>query len=269
MVKFMCLASGSSGNCYYLGTEEGGLLIDVGIPLSDIQKALQTKKISLERGDIKAIIITHDHADHTRTVGILSSRYHLPVYSSKEVHRAIANCRYIHEDLSPYRRYVSCKEAFELIGFKVHAFQVPHDSKNNFGYFFQKGAFGFTLATDIGEATEDIIHYCRQASYLVIEANYDEDMLFSGNYPNFLKKRVASPRGHLSNRESAELLARVYHLDLKKVWLCHLSKENNHPELCLKTISSRLFMEGIRVGKDIIIETLKRHTPSELYQFED
>ncbi len=265
----MCLASGSSGNCYYLGNENGGMLIDVGIPLNDINKALVHEGINLKNGAIKAILITHDHADHIRTVGQLASSYHCPVYASERVHRAIANCRYIYEDLSPYRRYVSLDENFDILGFQIKAFPVPHDSKENYGYHICLRDFKFTLATDIGEITPDIKHYSALADYLVVEANYDEDMLFSGNYPAFLKKRVSGPFGHISNRETANLLAEIYHHKLKKVWLCHLSKENNNPDLCLKTINSRLFLEGVRVGKDLEVITLKRHTPSPMYLLED
>ncbi len=265
----MCLASGSSGNCYYLGNENGGILIDAGIPLADISKALNHEGINLKNGTIKAILITHNHADHIRTVGQLTSLCHCPVYASEKVHRAIAHCRYIYEDLSPYRRYLSLDEETNILGFQVKAFLVPHDSKENFGYHIRLRDFKFTLATDIGEITADIEYYSSLANYLVVEANYDEDMLFSGNYPAFLKKRVSGPLGHISNRETADLLAKIYHQDLKKVWLCHLSKENNSPELCLKTIDNRLFLEGIRAGKDLDLMTLNRHTPSPMYLLEE
>ncbi len=265
----MSLASGSSGNCYYLGNENGGMLIDVGIPFNDINKALLHEGINMKEGAIKAILITHDHADHIRTVGQLSSTIHCPVYASHKVHRAIANCRYIYEDLSPYRRYVSLDEDFDILGFQIRAFAVPHDSKENFGYHISLRDFKFTLATDMGHITPEIKHYASLANYLVVEANYDEDMLFSGDYPAFLKKRVSGPLGHISNRETADLLAETYHYDLKKVWLCHLSKENNNPETCLRTLDARLFQEGIRVGKDLDLIILKRHTPSELYTLEE
>ncbi len=261
----MCLASGSSGNCYYLGNENGGILIDVGIPIKDIRKALIHEGVSLENGDIKAILITHNHADHIRTVGQIVSNYHCPVYASHKVHQAIANCRYIYEDLSAYRRYVSVEKPTELIGFTIESFVVPHDSKENYGYHISKDNFKFTLATDIGSITPAIEHYTAKANYLVVEANYDEDLLFSGDYPAFLKKRVSGPLGHLSNRETGELISKIYHQNLKIIWLCHLSKENNNPELCLKTIDARLFLEGIRVGKDLQLHTLKRHTPSQMY----
>ena len=106
------------------------------------------------------------------------------------------------------------------------------------------------------------------ANHLIIEANYDEEMLKFGTYPAFLKERVSSPTGHLSNREAAEFLATNYTPDLKNIWLCHLSRDNNHPELACKTINIRLFQEGIRVGKDVTLTALKRTTPSEIFEFD-
>ena len=136
------------------------------------------------------------------------------------------------------------------------------------GYHITKGDFRFTLATDVGHVTDDIADYISRADHVVLEANYDPEMLRSGSYPEFLKGRVASPQGHLSNDEAAELLARVYHTGMKNVWLCHLSKDNNHPDLCWKTVEQRLFAEGIRVGKDLSLTALKRTTASPMYLLE-
>ena len=110
--------------------------------------------------------------------------------------------------------------------------------------------------------------YICQANHLILEANYDEEMLRFGSYPPFLKERVASSTGHLSNREAAEFIATHYTPDLKDIWLCHLSRDNNHPELAYKTLDIRFFEEGIRVGKDVNLTPLKRTTPSDLYEFE-
>ena len=106
------------------------------------------------------------------------------------------------------------------------------------------------------------------ANHLVLEANYDEEMLHYGNYPEFLKERVAGPRGHLSNRQVADFLATHYTPTLKNIWLCHLSRENNHPDLAYKTVDLRLSEEGIRVGKDVHLTTLKRTTPSPLFEID-
>ena len=128
--------------------------------------------------------------------------------------------------------------------------------------------FSFTLATDIGHLTPTIEHYASMAHHLVLESNYDPEMLRIGKYPPFLKKRISGPLGHLSNDESVEFLCRIWRPTMRNVFLCHLSKENNHPELVRKTFDIRLFSEGIRVGKDVYVMPLQRNHCSPMYLLE-
>lgn len=265
-LSFLSLASGSSGNCYYLGTEEYGILIDAGIGIRTIRKVLKERNIDFSR--IIAVLITHDHADHIKTVGCLGEKHNIPVYATEEVHRGIDKSRYVEETLYNSRRVVEKEVPFVVREFCVTAFEVPHDSTDNVGYYIEYGTRRFTIATDIGHITDTVTHYMQKANHLVIEANYDEEMLRFGSYPAFLKERVASPTGHLSNREAAEFLATHYDPQLKNIWLCHLSRDNNHPELAYKTVDIRLFQEGIRVGKDVNLIALKRTTPSDIYEIE-
>ena len=268
MIRFMSLASGSSGNCYYLGDEEGGLLIDAGIPIRTITKTLKAEGITLDSGHIQGTIVTHDHADHIRTIGVIGGVYHLPVYATAPVHHSISTSRFVLDPIGASRRDIETFTPFEVAGFTIEAFPVPHDSAENVGYHITKGDFAFTLATDVGHPTEYIEEYISRATHVVLEANYDREMLRTGSYPDFLKERVSSPLGHLSNDEAAELLARTYHPGMKNVWLCHLSKDNNHPDLCWKSIEARLFSEGIRVGKDLSLTALRRTTASPMYLLE-
>lgn len=284
MIKFLSLASGSSGNCYYLGSEEGGLLIDAGIPMRSISKALKNIGVTPDSGHIQGVLVTHEHADHVRTIGVLGSVQHLPIYASHAVHNSIETSRFIHEDLGASRRHFIVGETFCLAGFEITSFVVPHDSVQNVGYHITRGAFSLTLATDVGHITPEIKHFASLAKYLVIEANYDPEMLRSGPYPDFLKDRVSSPTGHLSNVETASLLVDIYTPKLQHVWLCHLSKDNNHPELCWKHIEHRLYSEqGIRIGrtdegglfatrephKDLILDVLPRTKPTPLYLLDE
>ncbi|MDR1259641.1 MAG: MBL fold metallo-hydrolase [Tannerellaceae bacterium] len=264
---FLSLASGSSGNCYYLGTDGYGILIDAGIGIRTIKKVLKESRIDFD--NIMALLITHDHADHIKTAGLLGEKYSIPVYATRAVHEAMTHNRYVEERLSEASRRIVEKETpFGIRDFDITAFEVPHDSADNVGYYIRFGSRAFTFATDVGHITETVSRYMCMANHLIIEANYDEEMLRSGTYPQFLKDRVSSPTGHLSNREAAEFLATHYHPGLKDVWLCHLSRDNNHPELAHKTVNIRLFSEGIRVGKDVNLTTLKRSTPSDLYVFD-
>lgn len=265
-LSFLSLASGSSGNCYYLGTTEYGMLIDAGIGIRTIRKILKDKSIDFSK--IIALLITHDHADHIKTVGCLGEKFCIPVYTTQEVHRGIDKSRYVEETLNASRKVIEKEIPFTIRDFRITAFEVPHDSTDNVGYYIEYGNHTFTFATDVGHITETVSKYMSMANHLIIEANYDEEMLMFGSYPAFLKERVASPTGHLSNREAAEFLASHYHSHLKDVWLCHLSRDNNHPELAYKTVDIRLFQEGVRVGKDVNLVALKRTTPSDVFEFE-
>ncbi|WP_080904125.1 MBL fold metallo-hydrolase [Parabacteroides sp. Marseille-P3160] len=266
ILRFLSLASGSSGNCYYLGTPDYGILIDAGIGIRSIRKILRDRDIPFEK--IVSVLITHDHADHIKTVGCLGEKWNIPVYATEKVHKGIEKSRYVEETLYGSRRIIEKEVPFMIRDFHITPFEVPHDSSDNVGYYIEYGPHRFTIATDVGHITDTVSHYLCLANHLIIESNYDEEMLRFGSYPVFLKERVSSPTGHLSNREAAEFLATHYTPELKDIWLCHLSRENNHPELAFKTIDIRLFQEGIRVGKDVNLVALKRTTPSEVYVFE-
>ena len=265
-LRFFSMASGSSGNCYYLGTLSYGILIDAGIGVRQIKKVLKEHGIGFEK--IHAVLVTHDHADHIKSVGHLGESSNIPVYATELAHAGIRRSRYVEEVLTQSRRVVEKENPFFIKDLKITAFEVPHDSSENVGYSIEYGGHTFVIATDVGHITDTIKRYAREANHLVIEANYDEEMLMSGSYPAFLKERVSSKSGHLSNRDAAEFLATNYSANLKNIWLCHLSRDNNHPELAYKTVDYRLFQEGIRVGKDVSLVALKRMTPSEVYEFE-
>lgn len=265
-LSFFSLASGSSGNCYYLGTPDYGLLIDAGIGIRTIKKVLKDKSVDMDK--IIAVLVTHDHADHIKTVGVLGEKLNIPVYTTEAVHQGINKSRYVEDKLYGSKRVIEKEVPFMIRDFRITAFPVPHDSTDSVGYFIEYGNHKFTIATDVGHITDTVGKYICQANHLIIEANYDEEMLRFGSYPAFLKERVASPTGHLSNHDAAEFLATHYTPELKNIWLCHLSRDNNHPELAYKTVDIRLFEEGIRVGKDVTLVALKRTTPSDVYEFE-
>ena len=241
-VRFISLASGSSGNCYYLGTETYGILIDAGIGIRTIKKTLKDFNILMD--SIRAVFITHDHADHIKAVGHLG------------------------EKLSSSVRYLEKKEPITLEDFHIESFEVPHDGTDNVGYCIEIDGKVFSFLTDLGEITPTAAHYISKANYLILEANYDEEMLKMGPYPQYLKERITSKTGHMSNSDTAEFLAENITEHLRYIWLCHLSKDNNHPELAYKTVEWKLKNKGVIVGKDVQLLALKRNTPSELYVFE-
>lgn len=281
MVKFISLSSGSSGNCYYLESSDGAILIDVGIPTRNINKELKQLGASLDSGHIKGVLITHEHADHIRSVGAVGGGYNIPIYASVPVHNSIATSRFVTEDIGASRRNIQLGEIFDVAGFEIRSFLVPHDSVQNYGYYITRGNFSMTLATDVGHITSDLRKYASMSKYLIIEANYDHEMLMNGNYPSFLKERVASHLGHLCNSDTAKFLSDIYSPLLKHIWLCHLSKDNNHPELCWKTIEVKLYQMGLRVGrsddihsshqssKDLILDVLPRTKATQIFYLDE
>lgn len=264
-LRFQSLASGSSGNCYYVGNSTCGILVDAGISARNIHKGLQAIGIGFEQ--IWGIFITHDHTDHVRGVGILGERFNIPIYTTKSVHEGIHRNFCVKPKLYTCRKYIEKFETVELGGFRVTSFPVSHDSTDSVGYTFEYNGKKITFVTDLGYVNDETISHIQQADYLVLESNYDEKMLFEGSYPAHLKRRVSSDRGHLSNDQAGKCLAEHYHDRLQHVFLCHLSKENNLPELAYMTIKHHLETKNILIGKDIEITTLDRYSPSDLFLF--
>ncbi len=265
MLKFISFGSGSSGNCYMLYTATDGLLIDCGIGVRLLKKHF--KDYGLHFKDIRNIIVTHDHADHVKSVGCMSHECAAPVYATREVHGGITHNYCVRKKIeSGFVRYVE-KGRTETIGeFSVTPFAVPHDSTDNVGYLIEHDGVAFCLITDAGEVTDDMKRCISKADYLVIEANHDVQMLQAGNYPQYLKNRILSGTGHLSNSDCGRALAENLTERLKHIWLCHLSEENNHPELARKTVEETLHASGIKTGDNLILEVLKRKSPSEIYE---
>ena len=261
MLKFISFGSGSSGNCYCLYTDTDTLIIDAGVGVRTLKKWFRDYGLSM--ASVHNILITHDHADHVKCVGSISYELNIPVYTTKNVHHGIYKnyCvqRKVSQDLV---RIIEKGDTFQAGEFKVTAFGVPHDSADNVGYFIENGGVSFCIVTDAGEITDEIKCYISRANYLVIEANHDEEMLSKGPYPVHLKRRIMSATGHLSNADCGKAIAENMSESLRYVWLCHLSEENNHPELARKTVETVLRGYGIVAGVDFQLEVLKRKTPS-------
>jgi len=264
MLQFLSFGSGSSGNCYCLTTENGTLLIDAGIGIRALKKHLYAYGISA--ASIHAILVTHDHADHIKAVGAISNEKQLPVYTTKAVHEGIVHNYCVTKKIPVALQHnISTGEQFQIADFSITPFAVPHDSTDCVGYRIAADGKTFVLITDAGEVTDEMKQYIGEANYLVIEANHDIEMLQQGPYPEHLKRRIASSTGHLSNAACAEALLANVTPEIRHVWLCHLSEENNHPELARKTIESALRSHGIIVGADLELDVLKRKVPSGPY----
>lgn len=268
MIKFICFGSGSSGNSYYLCAEDYGIIIDLGLGRRQIKKVFHDYGLTIP--NIKAILVTHDHTDHVKSVGALSSEFHIPVFASSQVHSGISRNSFITKKIrSEEVRFLEPESPIQLGPFKITSFKVPHDSAGNNGFFIEQiNGPSFCLATDIGHLTDEIIQFASQANYLVIEANYDTTMLKNGPYPEYLKRRIESNTGHLSNTEIAESLSKNLTEKTKRVWLCHLSEENNHPELARITVESAIKKTTDLLEKGLKLEVLRRKVPSGFYELE-
>ena len=212
---------------------------------------------------------TIDHADHIKCVGSFSKDYQVPVYATEKVHEGINKNYCVQQKVLPeLKRFVEKGKTIRIGEFFVTPFPVPHDSSDNVGYMIEAEGVSFCIITDAGYVTDEMKPFISKANYLVIEANHDEEMVNNGPYPQFLKGRILSKTGHLSNRSCGLALVENMTEELRYVWLCHLSEENNHPELARKTVESILRDYGIIVGVDVKMEVLKRTTPSGVYELD-
>lgn len=265
MFKFISFGSGSSGNCYYFQSERGSILIDVGIGVRTLKKYFREKGLSFS--SIQAIFVTHDHADHVKAVGVVGNELHIPVYATNAVHQGmLKNYGMPIKIKQEYVKFLDLQKSVVVGDFKITSFQVPHDSAENVGYEIVCDGIHFCLITDAGIVTEKMKEYIKVADYLVLEANYDLEMLKAGPYPQYLKNRILSSKGHLCNDDAAMALAENGFEHLKHVWLCHLSEENNRPELVQNRIETHLLKYGYREGDDYLLTVLQRKIPSKCYE---
>lgn len=265
MLKFISFGSGSSGNCYYLSTPTDGLIIDIGVGIRTLKK--HCKDYGIQLSSVNHVLITHDHADHIKSVGSFSHDYKVPVYATEQVHKGIdRNYCVARKITTELKKFIKPSEPFQLGDFLVTPFPVPHDASENIGYEILADGITFVIITDAGCITDTIREHISRADYLVIEANHDVEMLKNGPYPQYLKTRILSGSGHLCNTDCGIALAENMSENLKHVWLCHLSEENNHPELARKTVESILRAHGIIPGKDLQLEVLRRQMPTGVFE---
>ena len=218
------LNSGSNGNCYYVGTENEAVLIDAGISCRETERRMGRLGLSLNK--VKAIFISHEHADHIKGLEVLSKKYNLPVYMSDNTyHRSglpLADHQRFHFD--PH-------ETIVIGNLSVKSFPKRHDAADPCSFVVSGEAVNIGVMTDIGSVCDDVAEHFRQCNAVFIESNYDDDMLDNSHYPFVLKKRIKGDKGHLSNAQALELLLDHRSGSLSHVFLSHLSKENNSPEL--------------------------------------
>ena len=262
MLKFMSFSSGSCGNCYYLGTEKGGIVIDAGVSLRRLKKALQEKE--LDMNSFSAVLVTHDHLDHIRHLGSFCKRLNKPVYTTADIHRALARHTFTAPTIGPCRKVLEEGMWNQVGDFKVRYFVVPHDATQTVGYAIEAEGRIFVIMTDVGRMTDEAVEIARQADTVVVESNYDIDMLMSGPYTYELKMRIIQGCGHLSNDECASAIRRFWHPGLRNIFLCHLSENNNTPDLAYHSAVEALAEKGCRKG-EVALRCLPRQYPSPMF----
>ena len=244
---YISLGSGSSGNSCYIGTDREGIVVDAGVRTDKIEEMLEINGIPMSR--IKALLLTHDHSDHVRySYNLLRNNRHVSLYCTPRVLNGLLRRHSISRRIKEYHTPVFKEIPFRIGEFDITAFDVPHDGSDNMGFSIEYHGRRFVLATDLGAVTERARHYMSRANYLVIEANYDSDMLSAGPYPEFLKARIRTTNGHLDNKDTALFLQEIINPELRYIFLCHLSKDNNTPAKAIKAVRDALESKGVVVG---------------------
>ena len=250
-MKTSALASGSSGNSFFIETNSSSLLVDAGISCKQVEKRLDSigKDISI----LKGIFITHEHSDHIKGVDVLARKYSIPVFMTKACYE---NCQSIVSD-SSLLKFIEKDKTLKFDGVKILPFSKNHDANDPVSYSVFSENKKISVMTDIGFSCANIIKHVKDSDLIFLESNHDVDMLQNGRYPAYLKQRILSDKGHLSNYAASILILQHATPKLKHIVLSHLSENNNTEELALKTIKTllqhRKDLEHLRVhlsGRD-------------------
>ena len=259
MLKFCSLYSGSSGNSLFVETPTTKLLIDAGESSKKIENALNN--LNIDASNIDGILVTHEHSDHIKGLGTFAKKFNIPVYANKETWDAMPE---VAQRIEP-----SCQnnfipyEKFDIGDFKILPFQIPHDAANPCGFNLFYGEQKISIATDLGHMDTKLIKYLEESEFVLLEANYDPNILKCSKYPYTLKQRIAGPNGHLSNEMAGKTISYLLKSGLSKVMLGHLSRENNFPELAYQTVVDELCNNNFDENK-ISISVANRHMPSNI-----
>ena len=256
------IASGSSGNCIYVGDKQSGVLVDAGISMKRIAEGMEEQGLSL--CDTKAIFVTHEHSDHVSGLGPILRKYQIPVYGTESTLMKLIQSdkmKNVDTDLFvPVKKDVPVS----VEQMTITPFSISHDAVDPVCYTIEKEHKKIAIATDMGTYTDYTLSHINGAQALLLEANHDINMLQVGHYPYYLKMRILGDHGHLSNDSSARLIGQVLNDELKYVVLGHLSKENNYPKLAYETVRYELETSTDWNNLDARLLVAKRSEPTEV-----
>lgn len=239
-MEFCSIASGSSGNCIYVGSDHAGILVDAGISGKKIKEGLHS--IGRKPEELDGILITHEHSDHIKGLGVLSRKYGIPIYATHGTVEAIKGCGGLGCIDSSLFHEVYADENFTVEDLEIQPFAISHDAAEPVAYRIQNEKKSMAVATDMGCYNDYIVDHLKGLDGILLEANHDVNMLQVGAYPYPLKQRILGRLGHLSNDNAGRLLCEILHDDLKSIVLGHLSKENNYEALAYATVCAEITM---------------------------
>ena len=247
------------GNCLYVESDNTKLLIDAGVSLKKIEKGLDT--INVSPSSLDGILVTHEHSDHIQSLGNLSKKFNLPVFANSETFDAMPKQtdKISTENINKFK----IKQKFSINDIEITPFAIPHDAANPCGFNISCNDDKISIATDIGHMTNEILKQLEGSKFVLLESNYDTEVLKLSKYPFSLKQRIAGPNGHLSNEIASKVINYLLHDNLKIAMLGHLSKESNFPELAYQTVVNELINSNSDVSK-LSLSVASRNEPSKL-----
>lgn len=258
MFNFCSLYSGSSGNSLYVETNKTKLLVDCGESAKKIVNSLSDINVDIQ--DIDAILVTHEHIDHVKSLGTLSKKYDIPIYTNIETLEAMPDQK---NKIQPKNVNIfDFSNDFFIGDLQIHPFPIPHDAANPCAFNIFHNDQKISIATDIGHMTPEILKTLEKSCFLLLESNYDPNILKCSPYPYHLKQRISGPLGHLSNDNASQTVSHLINSGLQKVVLGHLSRENNFPELAYKTVMDEIIQNNIpEKSIQLSVATRFNHTP--------
>ena len=260
-IKFCSLSSGSSGNCQYIETENTKILIDAGFSGKKVESLLSS--IGVCPTSLDAILVTHEHIDHTMGVGVLSRRYDIPIYANSNTWVGMEPI--IKKIKEKNSKVFNTNKTFNLNDLSIHPFSISHDALEPVGYLIYHKNIKISIITDTGWVNDNMKENIKNSHLYFIESNHDVKMLREGSYPYYLKQRIMSNVGHLSNEDAGEVLGDVLSGNGEIVLLAHLSQDNNKPQLAYETVRNIILEQGLDVDNNIRLELSYRDRTTCIY----
>lgn len=257
-MKFQTLASGSEGNCSLLSTQSANVLIDLGVPLAYLEECLAARGLKPQK--IDAVFVTHGHNDHISGLEAFCKKYSAKVFIHKNAFVETAKKLYYTNHTLTY-----FDAPFEFKGLKVSFFRCPHDTAFCCAYRFDDGNAAAASVTDLGNADDKLVQFVTGCGLVLLESNYDEEMLKKGDYPYPLKCRIAGPNGHLSNVQAAKLAVKMAQAGVRHILLGHMSRNNNTPETAFYTTVQALKNSGFAEGRDVVVDVVAQYNKSGVF----